>query len=191
MHRESADIQYGYVKGYVNVTCAALAQPPATFKWFRNNKPIKDHQIVNGEHVSYLQVKTYSHSSCSFLDRCILITFCIVSPHIQLHLNSSKLFGEYVCEAKNELGTLKRTITLMNGTKPPAPSHIALRGIASNSFDLDVGAKKSGKADPMDIIAYRFELHTVDDIRASGGKWIHPRVVMKDFADGIELNDFN
>ena len=62
-HRESADIQYGYMKGYVNVTCKALADPPATFQWFRNDKPIKNHLIVNhqtlnGEHVSYLPVKT-------------------------------------------------------------------------------------------------------------------------------------
>lgn len=57
--RESADIQYGYMKGYVNLTCEAEAQPPATFKWYRKNKHLhpRNHQIVNGEHVSILQVK--------------------------------------------------------------------------------------------------------------------------------------
>lgn len=109
----------------------------------------------------------------------------------QLHLNSSKFFGDYVCEAKNELGTLKRTISLMNGTKPPAPPHITLRGIASNTFDLDIGAKKTGKPDPMDIIGYRFELQTKQDIRNNGGKWINPRVIVKDFADGnLDFNFF-
>lgn len=34
VRRESADIQYGYIKGFVNLTCEAEAQPPATFKWY-------------------------------------------------------------------------------------------------------------------------------------------------------------
>lgn len=58
VRRESADIQYGYMKGFVNLTCEAEAQPPATFKWYRKNKHLhpRNHQIVNGEHVSILQV---------------------------------------------------------------------------------------------------------------------------------------
>lgn len=58
MRRESADIQYGYVKGFVNLTCEAEAQPSATFKWYRKNKHLhpRNHQIVNGEHISILQV---------------------------------------------------------------------------------------------------------------------------------------
>lgn len=56
---ESSDTQYGYEKGYVNVTCEALAEPPATFQWYRNNKHLhpRHHQIINSEHVSRLQVK--------------------------------------------------------------------------------------------------------------------------------------
>lgn len=58
IHRESADIQYGYIKGYVNVTCEAEAEPPATFRWYRNNKHLhsRHHQIITGEHISILQV---------------------------------------------------------------------------------------------------------------------------------------
>lgn len=56
IRRESADIQYGYLKGYVNVTCEALAEPAATFQWSRHNKPIKSNQIVSGEHISILMV---------------------------------------------------------------------------------------------------------------------------------------
>lgn len=59
IRRESADMQFGYVKGHVNVTCEALAEPPATFQWFRNNKPIKQQQFINGEHVSFLPVNIY------------------------------------------------------------------------------------------------------------------------------------
>lgn len=59
MRRESADIQYGYMKGFVNVTCEAEAEPPATFNWSRKNKKLsaKHHQIIHGEHISTLQVK--------------------------------------------------------------------------------------------------------------------------------------
>lgn len=98
------------------------------------------------------------------------------------------MFGEYVCEAKNDLGTLKRTITLLNGTKPAPPPHITVHGHASNTFDLDIGAKKTGKPDPMDITGYRFELQSKEDNRNNGGKWVNPRVVVKGFADGRPLN---
>lgn len=58
MRRESADIQYGYLKGNVNVTCEAVAEPPAHFQWYRNGKQVhpKHHQIISGEHMSVLQV---------------------------------------------------------------------------------------------------------------------------------------
>lgn len=103
---------------------------------------------------------------------------------LQLYLNNTKTFGEYICEANNSLGSLRRTITLLNGTKPPAPPYITLRGVNSKTFDLDVGAQKIGEADPMDIIGYRFEILSKDEHRNNGGKWLNSRVVHKDFIDG-------
>lgn len=100
-------------------------------------------------------------------------------------MNSSKEFGDYVCEANNTLGTLKRNILLINGTKPNAPSHITLRGVNSNTFDLDVGAKKTGPADPMDIIGYRFEILSEEELRNNGRNWSNARLVLKDFTDGV------
>lgn len=82
------------------------------------------------------------------------------------------------------MGTLKRTITLLNGTKPAPPPHIVLRGINSNTFDLDVGAKRSKTANPMNIIGYRFELLSKEDHRNNGGKWINAHVIIKEFTDG-------
>lgn len=74
---------------------------------------------------------------------------------------------------------------LINGTKPNAPPHITLRGVNSNTFDLDVGAKKTiGPSDPMDINGYRFELLSTEEYRNNGGKWTNARVVLKDFTDG-------
>lgn len=74
---------------------------------------------------------------------------------------------------------------LINGTKPNAPSHISLRGVNSETFDLDVGAKSGpDPPDPMDIIGYRFELLSTEEHRNNGGKWTNARVVLKDFTDG-------
>lgn len=106
---------------------------------------------------------------------------------MQLYLNNTKWFGDYVCEANNTLGTLRRTITLINGTKPPAPPHITLRGVNSKTFDLDVGAQKTGAYDPMDVIAYRFEIVSKEEHRNNGGKWTNARIVQKDFTDGRSL----
>lgn len=100
-------------------------------------------------------------------------------------MNNTNLFGDYVCEANNSLGTLRRTITLLNGTKPPAPPHITLRGVNSKTFDLDVGAQKIGEDDPMDITGYRFEILSKEDHRNNGGKWTFARIVSKDFTDGL------
>lgn len=73
----------------------------------------------------------------------------------------------------------------MNGTKPPAPPYISLRGVNSNTFDLDVGAQKIGDSDPMDITGYRFEILSKDEHRNNGGKWLNARIIHKDFIDGI------
>lgn len=102
-------------------------------------------------------------------------------------MNNTNLFGEYVCEATNSLGTLKRTITLIEGTKPSAPPHITLRGVNSNTFDLDVGAQKPASGDVMAIHGYRFEIVSTEDHRNNGGKWMNARVVVKDFTDGNKL----
>lgn len=90
-----------------------------------------------------------------------------------------------MCEANNSIGTLNRNILLINGTKPNAPPHITLRGVNSNTFDLDVGAKRIGKPDTMDITGYRFEILSTEEHRNNGGKWTNARVVLKDFTDGV------
>lgn len=76
---------------------------------------------------------------------------------------------------------------LINGTKPNPPPYITLRGVNSNTFDLDVGAKKIGSPnDPMNIIGYRFELVPKEEHPNNGGKWMNARVVLKDFTDGAK-----
>jgi hypothetical protein len=51
---------FGYLKGYVNLTCEAVAEPPAEFLWYRNGKKLQPraYPIYNGPHASYLQVSS-------------------------------------------------------------------------------------------------------------------------------------
>lgn len=65
-------------------------------------------------------------------------------------------------------------------SKPPKPPHITLRGVNSNTFDLDVGSIQ------MDIIAYRFEILSNENYTKDSGRWTNPRVVLQDFEYGKE-----
>lgn len=107
---------------------------------------------------------------------------------LQLYLDSEDKLGNYECEAKNELGTLKRTIDLINGTRPARPAHIVLRGVNSNTFDVDVGAKRPIKTSAMDVTGYRFEIIPKEEFEYNRGKWITARVVYKDFTDGLNIS---
>lgn len=107
---------------------------------------------------------------------------------LQLYLDNEDKLGNYECEATNELGTLKRTIDLINGTRPARPAHIMLRGVNSNTFDVDVGAKRPIKTSAMDVTAYRFEIIPKEEFEYNRGKWTTARVVNKDFTDGLNIS---
>lgn len=62
---------------------------------------------------------------------------------------------------------------------------MTFRGVNSNTFDLDVGAKRTGSPNDMDIIGYQFEIVSTEEHRNNGGKWTNARVVSKDFTDGV------
>uniref|UniRef100_A0A182J736 Neural cell adhesion molecule 1 n=2 Tax=Anopheles atroparvus TaxID=41427 RepID=A0A182J736_ANOAO len=137
--KTSVSDAYGYVGGMVNLTCEATAEPPANFSWWANNKKLtsKSHIIHSGRHVSMLQIM----------------------------IKSSSLFGKYKCEAKNELGSVSQEIHLKEGSKPDPPSLFQLRGVNSDTLDIDVGATKSHDTppDPTTVIGYRFELMALDE----------------------------
>lgn len=100
-------------------------------------------------------------------------------------MNDSKAFGDYLCKAENSLGILDRIITLMNGTKPSKPTVLQLRGVNSDTFDIDVGATRNpGPRDPMEVNGYRFEVITLEEFKANGGKWDRARVEKLGFEDG-------
>lgn len=57
---KSYDYYYGYIKGFVNITCEAIAEPSAEFTWKRDDKKMplisNYHQIFTSENQSVLQV---------------------------------------------------------------------------------------------------------------------------------------
>ncbi|XP_065095667.1 neural cell adhesion molecule 1-like [Ochlerotatus camptorhynchus] len=154
------NVTYGYVGGAVNLTCDAVAEPPATFTWSSNNKKFshRNHITFSGQHVSMLQIV----------------------------IKNSTVFGKYKCEAKNELGTISREIQLREGTKPDPPSRFQLRGVNSDTLDIDVGATKSHDVDPdhSTIIGYRFELIPTEEF-AKHRNWERAHRRDFDVEDGV------
>ncbi|XP_055641302.1 neural cell adhesion molecule 2-like [Toxorhynchites rutilus septentrionalis] len=154
------NVTYGYVGGAVNLSCDAVAEPPANFTWSSNNKKFshKNHLIYGGQHVSMLQIT----------------------------IKNSTAFGKYKCEAKNELGTISREIQLKEGTKPDPPSRFQLRGVNSDTLDIDVGATKSHDVapDPTTVIGYRFELIPTAEF-AKHRNWDRANRRDFDVADGV------
>lgn len=103
-------------------------------------------------------------------------------------MNDTKAFGEYKCKAQNGLGTLERTISLQEGTKPERPSVVQLRGCSSDTFDVDVGAVRTSKIrHEMDVNGYRFEIISTPDFRRNGARWDKARVMIFGFEDGTHI----
>lgn len=161
-----------------------MAEPTADFTWKRNDRimPLTSnrHQIFTSENQSMLQVRKVSRNEAALSQ-----THPNRIVSLQIYLNDSAALGDYVCEAKNHLGSLTRTIKLLNGTKPAAPRFIQLRGANSNTLDIDIGAKRSTAPDLMDILSYRFEIISLDEYRTNGNLWTTARVIEKAFTDGM------
>ncbi|CAO1325840.1 unnamed protein product, partial [Diamesa serratosioi] len=156
MKRIEQEIRFGYIKGYVNLTCEADAEPPAEFIWYRDGKKVF-HNVHNGPHISILQV----------------------------YIQSKDNLGEYKCRAKNSLGQKDHIIKLQEGTKPETPQTFFLRGVNSDTLDIDVGAKRDPKStNLMDINGYRFEL-IPKQVFIANGNW--QSAWIKDFSveDGV------
>ena len=106
--------------------------------------------------------------------------------YLQILVKSKDDLGEYKCRVKNEMGVSDHIINLIEGSKPETPKVFGLRGLSSDTFDVDVGAKVNLKnRDKMDINGYRFELIPKDIYKKNNGSWSKSWV--KDFpiADGV------
>lgn len=100
---------------------------------------------------------------------------------LQVLVKSKDDYGIYKCRAHNALGRKEHVIDLIEGIKPEVPQKFALRGLSSNTFDIDVGAKRDLKNfHKMDITGYRFEIIQKDIFIENGENW--SRSWIKDFA---------
>lgn len=83
------------------------------------------------------------------------------------------------------MGVSDHIINLIEGSKPESPKVFGLRGLSSDTFDVDVGAKVNTNRHKMDINGYRFELIPKEIYKKGNGSWSSSWV--KDFpiADGV------
>lgn len=78
------------------------------------------------------------------------------------------------------MGHSDHFIELVEGVKPDTPPKLALRGLSSNTFDIDVGAKKDPRTvHKMDINGFRFEV-IPKEIFVENNDW--SRSWIKDFS---------
>lgn len=153
---ERPESSFGYVNGIVNLTCIAEAEPPANFTWYQHGKKLFHTTFVE-QHTSILQ----------------------------LIINDSNVFGDYNCHAENQHGSIEHTIRLHEGTKPDPPEHFILRGVNSDTFDIDVGASRtSSLPTDKDLIGFRFELIPQQVYQANGGSWQSAKILNFGFEDG-------
>ncbi|KAK9870907.1 hypothetical protein WA026_009867 [Henosepilachna vigintioctopunctata] len=130
------DRVFGYLNGYVNLTCQVEAEPKARFEWL--STPTKVRKTGN--------VTEYPNQSI-----------------LQLRLERST-FGKYKCKASNSLGSIERVIILEEGVKPDPPQFLELRGANSNLLDLGIKGpdmKKLNVSDSMKPIGYnvKYRIH--------------------------------
>nr|CAD7259692.1 unnamed protein product [Timema shepardi] len=111
---------YGFVTGVVNLTCSVQADPLANFTWTKDSKPLSDNlgniTIFHDTNLSTLQVVVHNNS----------------------------LFGNYSCKARNKLGAAKRTIQLLEGTKPDPPTSVNVRSVSAESVELEIKGPLGG-----------------------------------------------
>lgn len=84
------------------------------------------------------------------------------------------------------MGSGDLIINLIEGSKPERPKVFGLRGLSSDTFDVDVGAKVNLRnRNKMDINGYRFELIPKDVYKKNNGSWSKSWVRDFPVADGV------
>lgn len=122
---------YGYLGGVVNLTCEVIADPVATFTWKRQSNKINP--------------QNYNATLINEPNRSIL----------QLPIQNMGVYGEYGCEARNNIGHIKRLIELKKGEKPDPPELINVRRMTVNTVSLEVPSESQSGYDT--IIGYRVQ----------------------------------
>lgn len=108
---------YGFANEIVNVTCEVTAEPKAYFIWYKNN--------------SAIHPKAYKVTMINSDNKSIM----------QVPLDGPYRYGEYRCEATNELGYNIQTFWL-NVTNRPKTPYVGIVKVFSNKVVIKVVSSK-------------------------------------------------
>lgn len=161
MQKQHSHKQYAYINGTTRMYCEARAEPPPTFNWYKNKK-----HLHSGKNTVVISESPYQSI-------------------LQLDVVNEGVFDTYKCKVNNSLGSIDRSILLVEGTKPPKPIHLALRGLNSNTFDVDVGSVRTSKNKTlMDVNGFRIQYISENDLRRVDGDWSEANTKDFPFEDG-------
>lgn len=164
-NNETIDIYYAYLGGHVNMSCEAIAEPPASFTWIYDNKAISSN-IKSDYRIFY-----EPHSSV-----------------LEINVRNENQFGEYKCKVANPLGHLERMMQLKKGHKPVAPSKFQLRRVFADSFELDIrSVKYTDIPENMNTLGYRVQYMSENDFKYFAGNWSFAARTDFNFVRGVRF----
>ncbi|XP_055838579.1 neural cell adhesion molecule 2 [Episyrphus balteatus] len=162
---ETINNYYAYLGGFVNLSCEAIAEPPASFTWIYDNKAISSN--IKSDYRIFYEL----HSSV-----------------LEINVRNENQFGEYKCKVANPLGHLERTIRLKRGHKPVAPSKFQLRRVFSDAFELDIrSVKYTDIPENMNTMGYRVEYMSENEFKYAAGNWTFAARTDFNFVRGVRF----
>ncbi|GAB6027390.1 hypothetical protein CHUAL_001666 [Chamberlinius hualienensis] len=115
---EVPDTFFSYVSGNANITCEAKGEPTPEYRWYRHDQLINsDSSGTSGQYFIYNSTD----------GRSVL----------RVNVFNESDFGKYVCEAFNEMGFIRREISLLIGEKPQIP-FVNVKRYHPSSIELDI-----------------------------------------------------
>ncbi|XP_055331055.1 neural cell adhesion molecule 1-like [Paramacrobiotus metropolitanus] len=126
-----AEKAYAFLGGEVNMQCSAEGQPRPSYEWFYK----EDGNLV--EQPGYINYDPANAASYSILNR---------------NMTDKSLFREYVCKARNALGTAERTFIIKEVDKPKSP---VLRSHRVSGNKIEIELIPPQVEPPMTIKGYR------------------------------------
>lgn len=127
---------YGFKGSTVNLTCEVDAVPHPKFEWKGKKFLSTSGQIYNETHKSTLS----------------------------LNIQSSAVFGMYICRVHNKHGQIERVFKLQEGVQPDPPDYIILRGANQNLLAIGIHGPiyDSAISETMKTQGYRVEYRQKD-----------------------------
>ncbi|XP_076340179.1 limbic system-associated membrane protein-like isoform X2 [Tachypleus tridentatus] len=124
-----SEIIYSSVDSIVNITCEADGNPIPSFEW------ISDEDVIE-ESFTYRIFRTDSNTSI-----------------LQVYVYNESVYGVYLCQSENKLGSIERKFILREGEKPRIPT-VEILSNEPGSVLLKLEALPEGM---LDVLGYKIE----------------------------------